>query len=200
MQILSDSTLTIIIIIVAALFGALFMQLYLQRRMTALRQQNTELATTLELERRNTEDKIASVNQARQQLSDAFAALSSQALKHNSEEFLKLAQENLKAFHTQAQGELTQKEKAIEHLIKPIKEALQKTEQQIQGMEKERKQAYGALHQHLENMAQAQASLQDETSKLVTALRRPEVRGQWGELTLKRLAELSGMRMIMSGR
>jgi DNA recombination protein RmuC len=60
-------------------------------------------------------------------------------------------------------------------------------------MESERKQAYGALHKHLETLAQTQQLLHGETSKLVTALRRPEVRGQWGELTLKRLAELAGM-------
>jgi DNA recombination protein RmuC len=126
-------------------------------------------------------------------LTESFSHLSSQALKHNSEEFLKLAQENLKQFQAKAEGDLTQKEKAIENMVKPIKEALEKTEKQIRTMEHERKEAYGALNKHLETMAHTQQVLQGETANLVKALSRPEVRGQWGEMTLKRLAELAGM-------
>lgn len=188
-----DTSFYIISLIAALAFGVLLGYLRFQQRLSLLREKNTQLATTLEMERRNAQEKITTLEQAREQLSDTFSALSSKALKSNSEEFLKLAQENLKRFQNQAQNDLNQKEKAIEHLLKPIHEALQKTEQQIQGMEKERKEAYGSLHKHLENMALTQKSLQDETRNLVQALRRPEVRGQWGELTLKRLVELAGM-------
>jgi DNA recombination protein RmuC len=146
----------------------------------------TELATTLELERRQSQDRIAGLEQT-------FAALSSQALKDNNQAFLQLAQETLKQFHLKAEGALTQKEKAVENLVKPIREALEKTEAQIRLMEHARQEAYGALHKHLESMAQTQQQLQGETRNLVQALRRPEVRGQWGELTLKRLTELAGM-------
>ncbi len=93
----------------------------------------------------------------------------------------------------QAKGDLELKEKAVENLIKPVREALEKTEQQIRLMENERKEAYGSLTKHLETMVQTQQLLQGETRNLVQALRRPEVRGQWGEMTLKRLAELAGM-------
>lgn len=158
-----------------------------------LREQLMQAQTLLESERKIQEDKLTAVNQARDQLAATFSSLSTAALKHNSEEFLRLAQENLKQFQTRAQGDLEQKEKAIEHMIKPIREALDKTEKQIQTIEKDRKEAYGALNQHLQHMAQAQAALHDQTRNLVNALRRPEVRGQWGEMTLKRLAELSGM-------
>ena len=179
--------------LIGGLLGALLVYLILQRHISQLRNEKTQLTTTLDLERRNHIEKLETLEKAREQLADTFSALSSQALKHNSEEFLKLAQENLKRFQTHASGELEKKEKAIEHLIGPIREALEKTERQIQGMEKERKEAYGALHKHLETMAETQANLQTETRSLVQALRRPEVRGQWGELTLKRLAELAGM-------
>ncbi len=191
-EILQDPEV-IVLLVAAALLGALFVYLLLQRRITNLQHEKTQLTTTLELERRNHIEKLETLQRARDQLADTFSALSSQALKHNSEEFLKLAQENLKRFQSQANNDLEKKEKAIEHLIGPIREALEKTERQIQGMEKERKQAYGALHKHLETMAETQANLQTETRSLVQALRRPEVRGQWGELTLKRLAELAGM-------
>jgi DNA recombination protein RmuC len=146
----------------------------------------TELSTTLELERRRAADKLAEVEKT-------FALLSSEALRQNSKTFLQLAQETLKQFHVQAKGDLEQKEKAVENMVKPIREALEKTEQQVRLMENERKEAYGALHKHLETMAQTQLLLQGETRNLVQALRRPEVRGQWGELTLKRLVELAGM-------
>ncbi len=145
-----------------------------------------ELSITLDLERRQAADRVTEVERT-------IAALSSQALRENNKTFLTLAQETLKQFHVQAKGDLEQKEKAVENLVKPIREALEKTEQQVRLMENERKEAYGALHKHLETMTQTQQLLHGETSKLVTALRRPEVRGQWGELTLKRLAELAGM-------
>ena len=179
--------------LIGGLLGALLVYLILQRRISLLDNEKTQLTTTLELERRNHIEKLETLEKARGQLADTFSTLSSQALKHNSEEFLKLAQENLKRFQSQANNDLEKKEKAIEHLIGPIREALEKTERQIHGMEKERKEAYGALHKHLETMAETQANLQSETRSLVQALRRPEVRGQWGELTLKRLAELAGM-------
>jgi len=146
----------------------------------------TELTTTLELERRQAVDRLAEVEKT-------FAMLSSEALRQNSKSFLQLAQESLKQFHVQAKGDLDLKEKSVENMVRPIREALEKTEQQVRLMEKERKEAYGALHKHLETMAQTQLLLQGETRNLVQALRRPEVRGQWGEMTLKRLAELAGM-------
>lgn len=179
--------------LIALIIGGLITYIYSQRKIAQLRENNTELSTRLEVEQQNSNEKIEALEKARAQLSETFSTLSSQALKNNNEEFLKLAQENLKQYQAQAVNELDKKEKAIEHLLNPIKESLTKTEQQIQSIEKERKESQGALHKHLETMALTQASLQDETRKLVTALRRPEVRGQWGEMTLKRLAELAGM-------
>ena len=179
--------------LIALIIGGLITYIYSQRKIAQLRENNTELSTRLEVEQQNSNEKIEALEKARAQLSETFSTLSSQALKNNNEEFLKLAQENLKQYQAQAVNELDKKEKAIEHLLNPIKESLTKTEQQIQSIEKERKESQGALHKHLESMAQSQSVLQDETRKLVTALRRPEVRGQWGEMTLKRLAELAGM-------
>lgn len=193
---MSQTTIIITIVLVAllaALLGGVVTYLRLQRRISLLSEKNTELNTTLELERKSHAEKLETLDQARAQLSETFGHLSSQALKHNSEEFLKLAQENLKQFQTKAQGDLSQKEQAIENLVKPIKEALDKTEKQIRLMENERKEAYGSLTRHLETMAETQQALQGETRNLVKALSRPEVRGQWGEMTLKRLAELAGM-------
>ena len=177
----------------ASVVAAVIVYFWQQKKVQHLREENTRLTTTLEFERKSVEDKLNTMEEARQQLTNTFGALSSKALKENNEAFLKLAEENLNKHRNQAINELDKKEKAIEHLVKPIHDALKKTEQQIQDMEKERKHADGSLHQHLKDMASTQVSLQNETRNLVQALRRPEVRGQWGELTLKRLAELAGM-------
>lgn len=146
----------------------------------------TELETTLELERR-------AAQSGRAQLEQTFAALSSRALRENNQAFLQLAKETLAQFHLLAKSDLESKEKAVEALVAPLREALAKTHEQIHHMEKERREAYGSLSKYLETLAQTQQSLQTETRNLVQALRRPEVRGQWGELTLRRLAELAGM-------
>jgi len=182
-----------LLIALAALGGAVLGHLRAQRQITALREENAGLRATVNVERRTTDEKVAMIESARSQLTDTFAALSSQALRNSTEEFLKLAQQGMQQFHTRAQGDLDQKEKSIGVLMQPVKEALTRTEQQLRELEKERKEAYGSLSKHLESMAQTQLLLQGETRNLVQALRRPEVRGQWGELTLRRLAELAGM-------
>ncbi len=173
--------------------GALLVHLRAQRRITALQMENTGLATTLEVERKSALDRQQALEDSRKQLGDAFSRLSSEALKHNNAEFLRLAQENLKQFQIQAHNELGKKEQAIEHLVKPIREMLDKTHTQIRQIEHERKEAYGSITKQLEMLAKTQVDLQGETRNLVQALRRPEVRGQWGEITLRRLVELAGM-------
>lgn len=165
--------------LIGILIGWLIARLRAQKRLV-------ELETTLELERRQTQNKLA-------EMETSFTALSAAALQRNNQAFLDLAQETLKQFHIKAQGSLSEKEKAVEQMVKPIREALEKTEQQIRLMENARKEAYGSLTKHLETLTQTQQLLHGETRNLVNALRRPEVRGQWGELTLKRLAELAGM-------
>ncbi len=183
----------IAIALLGVLAGGVAAYLFMQRRLGTLNRDNATLNAQLEAEQRSGVEKIAALEAARAQLTHTFTALASEALRSNNEEFLKLAQENLKQFHIKAQGDLEQKEKSIEQLVKPIKEALEKNEQQIRQIELERKESFGSLSKHLETMTQTQQSLQSETRNLVQALRRPEVRGQWGELTLKRLAELAGM-------
>lgn len=193
MNLFNSDPLFFIIPIISAIITGLIVYLRAQTKYQKLEQKNISLETTLELERNTSKEKFQALEQARDQMATTFSSLSSQALKHNNEEFLKLANENLKQFQNNAKHDLSEKEKAIETLIKPIKEALVKSEQQMHSIEKDRKHAYGALQQHLETMTLNQSALQNETRNLVQALRRPEVRGQWGEMTLKRLAELAGM-------
>jgi len=188
-----DLVLLFVVAAAAALLGALLAHLRAQQRIAQLHRENTALQTTLEMERKSAAEKLATLEQAREQLTQTFHALSSEALRSNNEAFLKLAQEKLQQYNIQAQQELGKKEQSIEHLVRPIREVLEKTQQQIREIEHERKEAYGSISKHLETIAQTQQLLHGETRNLVQALRRPEVRGQWGELTLRRLVELSGM-------
>jgi len=189
----SDTNGLIILIVCSTLLGILTTVLILRRKIRRLQTDNNELAMTLKLERQSNEHLDEMLDQTRFQLADTFNKLSNEALSRNNDHFIKLAEENLKRHQSEAKAELQDKEKAIEQLVKPINQALQQTAKQIHEIEKERKESYGQLHSTIKHLNDGQQNLQQETHNLVQALRRPEVRGQWGEMTLRRLAELSGM-------
>jgi len=130
---------------------------------------------------------------ATERLSATFGKLANEQLQSHSETFLKLARESLGTHHERAKAELAAREQAVEHLVKPIRDALSRTEEQITALEKTRHEAHGSITTQLEAMAAGQKTLTAETRNLVNALRRPEVRGQWGEITLQRVVELAGM-------
>ncbi|MEM7431761.1 MAG: DNA recombination protein RmuC [Pseudomonadota bacterium] len=138
-------------------------------------------------------ERQATLESAKVELTAAFSELSSQSLRSNSENFLRMAEENLGKHRAKAVSDLSEREKAIEGLVRPIREALKDSQSQIQELEKARSEAYGGIKSQLEAMRINQQSLQQETQNLVKALRRPEVRGRWGEITLRRLVELAGM-------
>jgi len=165
----------------------------LREEITGLKQVQVELETTLHQERRAMEEKIAFLNEAGQRMEQAFKALSLECLRANNRQFLDLAQATLEKFQIEAKGDLEQKQKAVEGTVAPLKETLEKYTQQVQAMETARQQAYGSLSQYLESMAATEQRLQMETGNLVKALRAPQVRGRWGEITLRRVAELAGM-------
>jgi DNA recombination protein RmuC len=130
---------------------------------------------------------------AREQLQGVFGELARDSLQSNSDMFLKLAGERLTRQQSDALQALKERETAIDSLVRPIRDALAKTEAQIQAIERDRIDAFATIKTQMEGIAVSQSSLSRETRNLVTALRRPGVRGQWGEITLRRLVELSGM-------
>ncbi|MGI9220590.1 MAG: DNA recombination protein RmuC [Woeseiaceae bacterium] len=173
-------------LLLGLLLGGLIAWLIASRRQARLEAllSNNE---ALELEREK------AFEAARAQLTGAFSDLANKSLKSNSENFLRLAEQNLGAQQDKAKRDLGDREKAIEGLVKPIQEALQASQKQITELEKSRSEAYGGIKSQLESMQLGQQSLAKETQNLVNALRRPEVRGRWGEITLRRLVELAGM-------
>ena len=136
---------------------------------------------------------IPELKDAEEQLRNMFKALSAQALNENNQSFLTLAKSTLERYQSEAQGDLDQRKKAVETLVSPLKETLEKYDQQIQAIEKSRSEAYGSLSQQVQSLLNSQQKLEAETGNLVKALRMPQVRGRWGELTLRRVVELAGM-------
>jgi len=122
-----------------------------------------------------------------------FEALAAAALKNNNESFVALARQSLEPFQQRAAHELEKREKGVENLVKPLTEALARANEQIAALEKQRAEAYGGLLAQVRQVQEGQALLGSETRNLVNALRRPEVRGRWGENTLRNVVELAGM-------
>jgi DNA recombination protein RmuC len=176
-------------VVVGLLFGLWLARRREQQFAVDLAVAKSQLKTQEQLE----QERVTAIEHAMTKLTMSFDSVAGQSLRANSEVFLKLAREHLGAHHQVAAATLQEREKAIETMIAPIREALVKTEQQIVRIEKERAESFGSLRASIESVTLGQQALQRETRGLVTALRRPEVRGQWGEMTLKRLAELAGM-------
>jgi len=139
------------------------------------------------------EEQKKLLDDARQKLADTFNALAAEALKSNNQAFIQLAKSTFETIQAQAKGELETRQKAVEGLVAPLRESLERYEKQILDMEKTRQSAYGALDEQLRTLAVSNQQLQKETGSLANALRAPQVRGRWGEMTLRRVAELAGM-------
>jgi DNA recombination protein RmuC len=178
---------------VGAALGALALAAARLRRDERLRLEAEMLRARIKSEETLGAEREQALARAREQLQAAFGELARDSLRSNSELFLQLARERLERQQEQAAAALKQRESAIESLVTPIAQALAKTEAQIQTIERERIDAFATLKAQIEGLATGQSLLSRETRNLVTALRRPDVRGQWGELTLRRVVELSGM-------
>ena len=142
---------------------------------------------------RHVEEQKILLAQSRQELAETFQALSGEALKQNNDAFLNLAKVTFESLQIEAKGDLVQRQQAIDNIVQPLQDSLKRYDEQLRQMEQARQGAYGSLDQHLKLLAESQQRLQQETGNLVNALRAPAVRGRWGEITLKRVAELAGM-------
>ena len=176
-----------------AVLGALVAQLRAVWRIEALRIELAAAQVRLESSVLQDADRLKLLEQSETRLRAAFDSLAGETLRTNSELFLRLSREALGRDQVVAEGALKERELAIAHLVEPLRVALERTEAQVQALERERRDAFTTLRTQIETLAGGQAQLQRETRNLVTALRRPEVRGRWGELTLRRLVELAGL-------
>ncbi len=159
----------------------------------SFRNQLTELRSRLEAELKAAAEKQALLERAEIKLSDTFKALSADALRASSEQFLHLAKSSLSTQTEEAKGEIEKRKVAIENLVKPVADSLGKFELRIGEIEKLREGAYAELKEQVRALGEGQLGLQRETASLVKALRQPTGRGQWGEMQLRRVVELAGM-------
>jgi DNA recombination protein RmuC len=179
--------------LVGAALGALVVLVWRARRERTLAVETELLRARLKSEETLSAEREQALARAREQLQAVFGDLARDSLQSNSEVFLQLARERLTRQQSDASQALKERETAIESLVQPIREALARTEAQIQAIERDRIDSFASIKTQMETLAGSQTLLSRETRNLVTALRRPDVRGQWGEITLRRLVELSGM-------
>lgn len=176
----------LILFALGSLAGASLSWLYFRSKLTSLK---------LKIKHQDiiAEERETAIKAAASPLTQAFQDIANKSLQANSENFLRLAEQNLSKQQERSTTELKKSEKAVENLVNPIKKALEQSQKQITELEKSRSEDQGGIKTLLEEMKQNNKSLSDETNNLVNALRRPEVRGRWGEMTLKRVVEIAGM-------
>lgn len=165
----------------------------LQQENSLLKARIAELKTTLELQMKAGEEKLALLHEAQHKLSDTFKALSADALHNSAQSFLELAAARFEKLQEGAKGELRHRHQAMDELIKPIKESLDKVDKKNEEIGKALDVTYAGLTEQMKFLAGAHHRLQGETSNLVKALRMPTVRGRWGEIQLRRVVEMAGM-------
>ncbi len=163
---------------------------------TKLSTAETERSTAVakaEAAEKNIEEQKQLLTDAKEKLSDAFKSLAADALNTNSKGFLTLAEQKFKALSDESRTELDIRKTAVAELVKPLNKAIEDYQKESREIEKKRIEEVSSVGEQLRSLALAQTSLQNETAKLVNALRAPQVRGRWGEITLRKTAELAGM-------
>ncbi|HZZ74200.1 MAG TPA: DNA recombination protein RmuC [Pirellulales bacterium] len=161
--------------------------------LAAAKEQLVHLETVLDKERKQADEKLKLLAEAEQKMSNSFKALAAEVLQSNNQSFLDLAKTTLETHQKTATGDLESRQKAIDELVKPVKESLEKVDAKIQELETKREGAYSKLTQQVQGLLDNGQQLRTETANLVKALRAPNVRGRWGEIQLKRVVEMAGM-------
>lgn len=189
----ATSVVAVLMLLLGILLGALVTQLRASRREGELLREKAALEVSLAAAGDQAAERSRMLDTVEQRFATLTGRLAQDALQRNSEAFLNLATQRLGRQQELAASALAQREQAVAALVSPIATALEQTRQQLREMEQLRAEAFGGIRAQLGAMQSAQQSLQQETRNLATALRRPEVRGRWGEVTLRRIAELAGM-------
>jgi DNA recombination protein RmuC len=144
-------------------------------------------------EREQGEERLAAVKDAQQQMSASFKALSAEALQSSMTQLTELARAQLRTTQAEAKGDLEKRQHAVEQLVGPLKEQLGRVDAQLLKLDQERRESRGRLEAQLRTLSETGEKLRTETGALVTALRKPNTRGQWGQMQLRNVVELAGM-------
>jgi DNA recombination protein RmuC len=147
----------------------------------------------LDHERAVAAERLAAINDAQERLSASFKALSAEALQASMAQLSELARAQLRETQAEAKGDLDKRQQAVEQLVAPLREQLGRVDSQLLQLDQERRESRGRLEAQLKTLAETGERLRTETGALVTALRKPNARGQWGQMQLRNVVELAGM-------
>jgi DNA recombination protein RmuC len=147
----------------------------------------------LEHERARAAERLATVSDAQERLTASFKALSAEALRSSMTQLTEMAQAQLRTVQTEAKGDLDKRQQAVEQLVAPLKDQLGRVDGQLLRLDQERRESRGRLESQLRTLTETGDRLRTETGALVTALRKPNARGQWGQMQLRNVVEAAGM-------
>jgi DNA recombination protein RmuC len=147
----------------------------------------------LEHERSRGEERLATLGDAQERLSASFKALSAEALQSSLAQLAELSKAQIQTAQAHATGDLEKRQAAVESLVAPLREQLGRVDSQLTRLDQERRESRGRLESQLKTLSETGQRLRDETGALVTALRKPNARGQWGQMQLRNVVELAGM-------
>ncbi len=162
-------------------------------RAAELERELVKTRADLEHERALSEERVRTVTDAQERLSASFKALSAEALQSSMAQLTQLARAQLQTAQAEAKGDLDKRQHAVEQLVTPLKEQLGRVDAQLLRLDQERREARGRLEAQLRSLTETGERLRSETGALVTALRKPNARGQWGQMQLRNVVELAGM-------
>lgn len=165
----------------------------LSRRHSQAKEALAALEARYESDVRSAGEKLQLLEKARDQLKESFQAISSEALSKNNADFLNLAKATLEKYQEGAKGDLEKRQEAIFKTVEPVGQALKNFNERVERIEERRTQSEASLKEQLRQLAESQVQLSKTTGSLVQALRAPQVRGQWGEMQLRRTVEMAGM-------
>ncbi len=180
-------------VIAAALRPRLRLGVEAGQRAVALDRELVRARADLEHERELAADRLQTVTDAQERMSASFKALSADALQSNMAQLAELSRAQLQAAHAEASGDLEKRQHAVEQLVAPLKEQLGRVDSQLMRLDQERRESRGRLEAQLRTLNDTGERLRTETGALVTALRKPNARGQWGQMQLRNVVELAGM-------
>ena len=183
----------IIGLVVGILLGAVVVYFLISAAHGKTKQQLAGVEAKYEAELKAADDKLKILEEARDSLKDSFKALSADALSKNNESFIKLAEENLKKHQQSAKDDLEKRQQAITKTVEPVSQTLKAFSDRVNKIEERRIESEGGIKKELQKLSEMHLRLDQSTSSLVQALRAPQVRGQWGEMHLRRTVEMAGM-------